>query len=237
MNVKCHSVRSLLSVVKHKSNRVETRSLLLSGRKQSPDHLCDTTLESAIRIAVVGSGPSGFYTTQQLLKHPRVLVDIYEKFPVPFGLVRFGVAPDHQSVKNVINSFTNTALNNRVSFMGNIAIGSDISLEDIRNQYNAVVLCYGAAQDRTLEIEGEDLPNVISARRFVGWYNGVPYDKNLDIDLNCDTAVIIGHGNVAIDCARILLSDCPYTLAVLHLTPFTTNLALNYNIQCPGGVR
>lgn len=109
--------------------------------------------------------------------------------------------------QNVINSFTTTALNKRVSFLGNVSIGSDISLQNIRDEYNAVVLCYGAAQDKTLNIEGEELPNVISARRFVGWYNGVPNDRELDVNLNCETAVIIGQGNVAIDCARILLSD------------------------------
>lgn len=90
--------------------------------------------------------------------------------------------------------------------MGNISIGKDLSLDELRSAYNVVVLSYGAAQDRVLNIEGENLPNVISARRFVGWYNGVPEDKELSVNLNCNTAVIIGQGNVALDCARILLA-------------------------------
>ena len=217
MNANKHLFKALLSVLRAKTNVVQNRNLLVTCKKQSIVDVTHASIatDSPIRIAVIGSGPSGFYISQQLVKHPRVVVDMYEKFPVPFGLVRFGVAPDHQSVKNVINSFTNTALNKKVSFMGNVAIGTDISLQDIRNQYNAVILCYGAAQDKTLNIEGENLPNVISARRFVGWYNGVPYDKNLEIDLSCDTAVIIGHGNVAIDCARILLTDCRHILSVI----------------------
>lgn len=106
----------------------------------------------------------------------------------------------------MINSFTNTALNSRLSFIGNVSIGEDITLSDIRDNYNAVVLCYGASKDRLLNIEGENAPNVISARRFVGWYNGIPQDRDIMVNLNHETAVIIGHGNVALDCARILLT-------------------------------
>lgn len=106
----------------------------------------------------------------------------------------------------MINSFTNTAKNNRVSFIGNVNIGHDITLGDLRQAYNVIVLCYGAAQDKFLNVPGENLPNVISARRFVGWYNGVPQDKNIAINFDCETAVIIGQGNVALDCARILLT-------------------------------
>lgn len=159
----------------------------------------------SVKVAVVGSGPAGFYTTQKLLHHPDVKVDIYEKLPVPFGLVRYGVAPDHADVKNVVKSFTSIASDNRVNFYGNIALGKDLNIDDLLRNYHAVVLSYGSAQDRLLEIEGENSKNTISARTFVGWYNGLPEDKSLDVDLNCDTACIIGQGNVAIDCARILL--------------------------------
>ena len=162
----------------------------------------------SLKVAIVGSGPAGFYTTQKLLKNPDVNVDIYEKLPVPFGLVRYGVAPDHQDVKNVIRSFTSVASNNnnRINFYGNVSLGQDVQLEDLIEAYHAVVLCYGSAQDKLLNIEGESTTkNTISARNFVGWYNGVPEDKDLDISLDCDTACIIGQGNVALDCARILL--------------------------------
>ncbi|XP_059160375.1 NADPH:adrenodoxin oxidoreductase, mitochondrial-like isoform X2 [Physella acuta] len=169
-------------------------------------------------VAIVGSGPAGFYTAQQLLKgNPNVLVDIYEKLPVPFGLVRFGVAPDHPEVKNVIHTFTQTANNDRCSFLGNVEVGKDVTLQDLRKIYSAVVLCYGAADDRLLGIPGEDLPNVLSARSFVGWYNGLPQDKHLQVDLDCEAAVVIGHGNVALDVARVLLTP----VGILEKTDIT----------------
>jgi adrenodoxin-NADP+ reductase len=119
-------------------------------------------------VAIIGSGPAGFYTAQQLLKgHPKVEVDIYEKLPVPFGLARFGVAPDHPEVKNVINTFTQTAGHERCQFLGNVSVGSDVGLEDLRRAYTAVVLAYGAANDKMLGIPGEELPGVLSARAFV----------------------------------------------------------------------
>lgn len=172
----------------------------------------------SINVAIVGSGPAGFYTTQKLLKNPDVKVDIFERLPVPFGLVRYGVAPDHAEVKNVINSFTAVANNNRVNFYGNVSLGQTIALDDLIEAYHVVVLCYGSAQDKLLEIEGEKTTkNTISARNFVGWYNGVPENKDLDINLDCDTACIIGQGNVALDCARILLKP-----ANLEKTDITT---------------
>ncbi|BFZ03699.1 hypothetical protein BsWGS_06737 [Bradybaena similaris] len=169
-------------------------------------------------VAVVGSGPAGFYTAQQLLKgDTNLIVDIYEKLPIPFGLVRFGVAPDHPEVKNVINTFTNTAQNERCNFFGNVEVGRDVSLRDLRDAYSAVVLCYGASANKTLGIPGENLPNVISARSFVGWYNGLPQDKELQVNLNCESAVVLGHGNVALDVARILLTP----ISILEKTDIT----------------
>lgn len=161
----------------------------------------------SINVAVVGSGPAGFYTTQKLLRNPEVKVDIYEKLPVPFGLVRYGVAPDHADVKNVINSFTSTANNDRVNFYGNVGLSQDIQLDDLITAYHAVVLCYGSAKDKLLNIKGEEsAKNLVSAKNFVGWYNGLPEDKELKVNLDCDTACIIGQGNVALDCARIILN-------------------------------
>lgn len=165
------------------------------------------TSKTSPHVCIVGSGPAGFYTAQQLLKgHSSLHVDIYEKLPVPFGLVRFGVAPDHPEVKNVINTFTQTGNNERCSFVGNVTVGQDITVKELQKCYTAVVLAYGADDDRTLGIPGEDLPNVLSARRFVGWYNGLPKDTDLLVDLNTDTAIVLGHGNVALDVARILLT-------------------------------
>ncbi|XP_063816745.1 NADPH:adrenodoxin oxidoreductase, mitochondrial isoform X2 [Pseudophryne corroboree] len=159
------------------------------------------------KICIVGSGPAGFYTAQHLLKHhTNAVVDIYEKLPVPFGLVRFGVAPDHPEVKNVINTFTQTALSERCSFIGNVTVGRDVTVEELEKAYNAIVLSYGAEDKRELGIPGEELPGVYSARDFVGWYNGLPDNRHLSPDLGSETAVILGQGNVALDIARILLS-------------------------------
>lgn len=159
------------------------------------------------QVAVIGSGPAGFYLTQQILKHKElkhVQVDIYEKLPVPFGLVRFGVAPDHPDVKNVEATFTKVANDPRVNFIGNVTLGQDIKTAELQSAYDAVVLAYGAGKDRTLGIPGESASNVLSARNFVGYYNGLPEDKNLAFNLDTDHAVIIGLGNVAIDVARVL---------------------------------
>ncbi|KAM4032368.1 NADPH:adrenodoxin oxidoreductase, mitochondrial isoform 1-T1 [Anomaloglossus baeobatrachus] len=159
------------------------------------------------RICIVGSGPAGFYTAQHLLKHhTQATVDIYEKLPVPFGLVRFGVAPDHPEVKNVINTFTQTAHSERCSFLGNVTVGRDVTVEELQEAYHAVVLSYGAEEKRDLGIPGEQLQGVYSARDFVGWYNGLPDNRYLSPDLSSETAVILGQGNVALDIARMLLS-------------------------------
>ncbi|KAL3618028.1 hypothetical protein CASFOL_038349 [Castilleja foliolosa] len=165
-----------------------------------------------LRVCVVGSGPAGFYTAEKLLKtHERVEVDIIDRLPTPFGLVRSGVAPDHPETKEnlpqiVTNQFTRVAQNERCSFFGNVSLGSSITLAELREMYNAVVLSYGAESDRSLGIPGEKLPGIYAAREFVWWYNGHPDYRDLDPDLkSTDTAVILGQGNVALDVARILL--------------------------------
>ncbi|XP_061311485.1 NADPH:adrenodoxin oxidoreductase, mitochondrial [Pezoporus flaviventris] len=173
---------------------------------------------AAPRVCVVGSGPAGFYTAQHILKHHGgAQVDIYEKLPVPFGLVRFGVAPDHPEVKNVINTFTQTARSGRCSYHGNVSVGRDVTVAELRQAYHAVVLSYGAEDNRVLGIPGENLSGVYSARAFVGWYNGLPENQDLNPDLSCETALILGHGNVALDIARILLSP----LQLLRKTDIT----------------
>ncbi|XP_042720938.1 NADPH:adrenodoxin oxidoreductase, mitochondrial [Lagopus leucura] len=165
----------------------------------------------APRICVVGSGPAGFYTAQHILKHHDLAqVDIYEKLPVPFGLVRFGVAPDHPEVKNVINTFTQTARSERCAYYGNVTVGRDVTVGELQQAYHAVVLSYGAEDNRVLGIPGENLCGVYSARAFVGWYNGLPENRGLKPDLSCETALILGHGNVALDVARILLSPLDF---------------------------
>ncbi|EDW36314.1 GL16741 [Drosophila persimilis] len=158
------------------------------------------------RICIVGAGPAGFYAAQYLLKNlGDCVVDIVEKLPVPFGLVRFGVAPDHPEVKNVINTFTKTAEHPRLRFFGNVSLGTDVSLHDLRNQYHAVLLTYGSDQDRELQLDNEQQSHVISARKFVAWYNGLPGAEHLEPDLSGRDVTIVGQGNVAVDVARMLL--------------------------------
>ncbi|KAK0090102.1 hypothetical protein PV325_002934 [Microctonus aethiopoides] len=159
------------------------------------------------RVCIVGAGPAGFYAAHQLIKSSNnIQVDILERLPVPYGLVRYGVAPDHPEVKNVINTFHKIATNARVKFLGNVDVGKDVTINQLKENYHAVLLTYGAEQDRTLGIPGESLKNVVSGRRFVGWYNGLPSEKDLTMNLDNQDAVILGQGNVAIDIARILLS-------------------------------
>ncbi|MCD9560941.1 hypothetical protein HAX54_019806 [Datura stramonium] len=160
-----------------------------------------------LRVCIVGSGPAGFYTADKILKaHEGAEVDIVDRLPTPFGLVRSGVAPDHPETKIVTNQFSRVAQNGRCSFMGNVSLGASISLAELRELYDAVVLSYGAESDQSLGIPGEELAGIYAAREFVWWYNGHPDCRNLAPDLkSSDTAVIIGQGNVALDVARILL--------------------------------
>ena len=157
-------------------------------------------------FAVVGSGPGGFYTAEALNKAygDGARIDIIDRYPVPYGLVRFGVAPDHQSLKAVSKRYDSTADTAGVDFIGNVTIGRDVSIAELLEFYDAVVLAIGAPHDRKLGIPGEDLPGVIGSAAFVGWYNGHPEFADLDPPLGGTHAAVIGNGNVALDCARIL---------------------------------
>ncbi|KAF5133665.1 putative NADPH:adrenodoxin oxidoreductase, mitochondrial [Metarhizium anisopliae] len=174
--------------------------------------------EAPFRMAVVGSGPAGFYTAYRVMtKLPDAHVDMYEALPVPFGLVRHGVAPDHPEVKNCQEKFEDVASSPRFRFIGNVSVGlcsrakeqGMVRLRSLMQHYDAVLLAYGASEDKRLEIPGESTLNgIYSARQFVGWYNGLPECSSLDPALvNAQEAVIIGQGNVALDVARILLED------------------------------
>lgn len=157
-------------------------------------------------IAIVGSGPAGYYTAEAAQKEfgEDVRVDIFDLLPVPYGLIRTGVAPDHQSIKAVSRRYEKTALSDNVRFVGNVAVGKDVNISELSELYDAVVLATGAPRDRPLEIPGAELANVFGSAAFVGWYNGHPQFADLDPDLSGKTAVVIGMGNVALDVARIL---------------------------------
>ena len=157
-------------------------------------------------FAIVGSGPAGFYTAEALEKAygAGARVDILDRYPVPYGLIRFGVAPDHQSLKAVSKRYDKVAESAGVDFIGNVGVGRDVSVAELLELYDAVILATGAPHDRKLGVPGEDLPGVIGSAEFVGWYNGHPDFADLDPPLSGSHAVVVGNGNVALDCARIL---------------------------------
>jgi ferredoxin--NADP+ reductase len=157
-------------------------------------------------FAVIGSGPAGFYTAEALEKAygDKARVDIIDRYPVPYGLIRFGVAPDHQSLKAVSKRYDKVAESAGVDFIGNVTVGRDVSIAELLDLYDAVILATGAPHDRKLGIAGEELPGVIGSAEFVGWYNGHPEFADLDPPLDGTHAAVIGNGNVALDCARIL---------------------------------
>ena len=157
-------------------------------------------------IAIVGSGPAGYYTAEAAQKKwgDEVRVDIFDMLPVPYGLIRTGVAPDHQSIKAVYRRYETTSLTENVRFVGNVLVGKDVSIDELRGLYDAVVLATGAPHDRKVGLPGENMANVFGSAAFVGWYNGHPDFADLNPDLSGKHAVVIGNGNVALDVARIM---------------------------------
>jgi ferredoxin/flavodoxin---NADP+ reductase len=161
---------------------------------------------SALRVAVVGSGPAAFYAAAALLasEDPVVEVDLIERLPTPWGLVRLGVAPDHPQLKTVSRAFEKIAARSGFRFLGNVEVGRDVSQEELAGLYDAVIYAVGSQTDRRLGIPGEDLPGSWAATELVAWYNGHPDFQQLEFDLTHERAVVIGNGNVALDVARML---------------------------------
>lgn len=157
-------------------------------------------------IAIIGSGPAGFYTAEaaQKMFGDNVQIDVIDRLPVPFGLVRFGVAPDHQAIKAVSSRYEKVAVSNNIRFLGNVTVGIDVTIHEMTLLYDAVVLATGAPNDRKLDIPGSDLFGVLGSAAFVGWYNGHPDYADLAPPLDGKHVVVIGNGNVALDVARIL---------------------------------
>lgn len=162
--------------------------------------------DQPLRVAIIGSGPSGFYAADHLLKQKdlQVEIDLFDRLPTPFGLVRGGVAPDHQKIKTVTKAYDKTASNPGFRFYGNVEYGRDISREELHAHYHAVIYAVGAQTDRRLGVPGEDLAGSHPATEFVGWFNAHPDYRDLTFDLTQETAVVIGNGNVAMDVVRIL---------------------------------
>jgi ferredoxin--NADP+ reductase len=164
------------------------------------------TAGNPLRVAIVGSGPAGFYAAEHLLKQEDAVVevDVFDRLPTPFGLVRAGVAPDHPKIKSVIRVYEKTAARDGFRFFGNVEVGRHLGVAELAERYHAVIHAYGSPTDRHLGIPGEDLPGSHPATEFVAWYNAHPDFADLEFDLSCERAVVIGNGNVATDLARML---------------------------------
>ncbi len=168
------------------------------------------TPENPLRVAIIGAGPSGFYAAEQILKDPETeaQVDLFDRLPTPYGLVRGGVAPDHPKIKSVTRVYERTAAKEGFRFFGNVEVGRDLNIADFERHYHAVMYTFGAEADRELGIPGEDLPGSHAATAFVGWYNAHPDYANREFGLDqVRRAVVIGNGNVAMDVSRMLALD------------------------------
>ncbi len=172
--------------------------------------------DGEFHVAIIGAGPAAFYAAEELVRKAQVKVDMFDRLPTPYGLVRAGVAPDHASTKGVEKTFAATAAKKNFQYFLNVEVGKHISHDEIMDRYHAVVYAVGAATDKRLGIEGEDLPGSIPATEFVAWYNGHPDYAEFDVDLSTERAVVVGNGNVALDVARILVTD-PEDLAATDI--------------------
>ncbi|MCL4832820.1 MAG: FAD-dependent oxidoreductase [Caldilineaceae bacterium] len=159
-----------------------------------------------LRVAIVGAGPSGFYAAGALLQQKEIhaSIDIFDRLPTPYGLVRYGVAPDHQKIKSVTKVYERTVADSRVRYFGNVGLGEEISRDDLQNHYDQIIYATGASSDRQLDIPGEELAGSFSATEFVAWYNGHPDFVDREFDLSVESVAVIGVGNVAMDVTRIL---------------------------------
>ena len=183
-----------------------------------------------LRVAIIGSGPSAFYAADFLQRQATfdLEIDMFERLPTPYGLVRGGVAPDHPKIKSVTRAYERTASDPRMRFFGNVEFGRDIRHIDLIRHYHAIIYAVGAQTDRRLGIPGEDLPGSHAATEFVGWYNGHPDYCDLSFDLTQESAVVVGNGNVAMDVARILAR----TYEELHTTDIAPRLK-----RCAGRIK
>ena len=164
------------------------------------------TAAQPLRVAIIGAGPAGFYAAERLFKETELVieVDLYDRLPTPFGLVRNGVAPDHQKIKSVTAAFDRIAANPRFRFFGHVELGSDVTVDDLKAHYHQILYSTGAQTDRPLGIPGDDLIGSHPATEFVAWYNGHPDYRDCEFDLSQESVAVVGVGNVAVDVARIL---------------------------------
>ncbi|ADG79543.1 ferredoxin--NADP(+) reductase OS=Tsukamurella paurometabola (strain ATCC 8368 / DSM / CCUG 35730/ CIP 100753 / JCM 10117 / KCTC 9821 / NBRC 16120 / NCIMB 702349 / NCTC 13040) OX=521096 GN=Tpau_2945 PE=4 SV=1 [Tsukamurella paurometabola] len=185
---------------------------------------------TVVSVGVIGSGPAAMYAADELLRWEGVTVDVYEKLSTPYGLARFGVAPDHTRTRKVSGLFDKVAADPNFHIHLNTEVGRDISLEELRRRHDAIIVAVGASTDKKLGIPGEELPNVRSATDFVAWYNGHPEHRGDDVDLSHDRIVIIGNGNVALDAARILTAE-PEELEGTTISPAALAALKNSKVE------
>lgn len=190
------------------------------------------TAERPVRVAIIGAGPSAFYAAEALLQQKEVVVsvDMFDRKPTPFGLVRDGVAPDHQKIKSVTRVYDKTAAHPQFRFFGHVTFGQDITHEEIHTYYDQVIYAVGAQSDRKMGIPGEDFEGSYPATEFVAWYNGHPHYNHLDFDLSQENVAVIGQGNVAIDVTRIL-SKSPEELAITDIADHALEKLRNSKVK------
>ncbi len=190
------------------------------------------TPERPLRAVIIGAGPSGFYAAAALIKkegYP-VTVDMFDRLVAPHGLVRYGVAPDHQNIKAVAKTYDRTAAEPGFRYFGNVEFGKQITHEDLCRHYDVIIYATGAQSDRKLGVPGEDLPNSLSATEFVAWYNGHPDFRDLNPDLSCEAAIVVGVGNVAMDVARVLAKSVD-ELKATDITDYALEALAKSNIK------
>lgn len=189
-------------------------------------------MNRTLHVAIIGSGPSGFYAAEELLtqKEIKITVNMFDRLPTPFGLVRGGVAPDHQKIKTVAKVYDKTASREGFRFFGNVEFGRDILIEDLKKNYDAVIIAVGAKSDRKMGIPGEDLTGSYPATIFVGWYNGHPDYQSLTFDLSHERVAVIGVGNVAVDVTRILAQD-PKSLETTDIAGYALEALRKSNVK------
>jgi len=190
------------------------------------------TESNPLRVAVVGAGPTGFYTAEHLFKQQdyNVEIDMYERLPTPFGLVRYGVAPDHPKIKSVTALFDRIARRPEYRFFGNVELGKHVKVSDLRKYYHQIVYTTGAQTDRRLGIPGEDLEGSLPATEFVAWYNGHPDYRDYEVDLSYENVAVVGIGNVALDVARILCRT-PEELAATDIADYALEALRNSKVK------
>jgi ferredoxin/flavodoxin---NADP+ reductase len=197
---------------------------LMAPQKHAP------VAPGALRVAIVGAGPAACYAAAELVEIDNVEVNVFERLPTPFGLIRYGVAPDHQNTKAIVRIFERMFAIDRATCYLNVEVGAQISHDELAAHHHAVIYAVGARDGRVLNIPGEDLAGVYRAADFVGWYNGQPDHRAHDIDLTATRAVVIGNGNVALDIARVLLKD-PASLAATDIADHALNTLASSGIR------